>query len=169
MTLQVEDICIMFLQPFCQSIHFVGFPDGPDSKESACSVGDLSSVPELGRSPGERKGNPFQYSCLENSMDRGAWKIKVHGLQRVTHDWATTTFTFTFNATNYKVVFTSAILLYLSISFISLFLYYYNIAFFCVKHIHFGVSYLFPYLFFEQYFWAIFLVVSLVMTISTLT
>ena len=42
--------------------------------------GDEGSVPELGRSPGEGKGNPFQYSCLESSMDRGAWWATVHGV-----------------------------------------------------------------------------------------
>ena len=42
-----------------------------DSNESACNMGDLGSIPELGRSPGEGNGNPLQYSCLENSMDRG--------------------------------------------------------------------------------------------------
>ena len=46
---------------------------GSDGKESACNVGDLGSIPDLGRSPGGGHGNPFQYSCLENPMDRGAW------------------------------------------------------------------------------------------------
>ena len=44
----------------------MGFPGGSDSKESACNVGDLGSIPGLGRSPGEVHGNPLQYSCLEN-------------------------------------------------------------------------------------------------------
>ena len=57
----------------------MSFLGGSDGKESACSVGDLSSIPGLGRSPGEENGNPLQYSCLENSMDRG-----VHG---VTKTW----------------------------------------------------------------------------------
>ena len=48
-------------------------------KESACNAGDLGSIPRLGRSPGEELGNPFQYSCLENSIDRGAWRATVHG------------------------------------------------------------------------------------------
>ena len=48
------------------------FPGGSDSKESSCSVGDPGSIPGLGRSAGEGNGNPLQYSCLENSMDRGA-------------------------------------------------------------------------------------------------
>ena len=52
-------------------IYFI--PDGSDGKEPACSAGDPGSIPESGRSPGEGKGNPFQYSCLENPMDRGAW------------------------------------------------------------------------------------------------
>ena len=51
-----------------------------DSKESACNVGDLGSIPGLGRSSGEGYGNPLQYSCLENLMDRGAWKAPVHGV-----------------------------------------------------------------------------------------
>ena len=55
----------------------VGFPAGSDSKVSACSEGDLGSVPGSGRSPGEGNGNPLQYSCLENPMDRGAWWATV--------------------------------------------------------------------------------------------
>ena len=51
------------------------FPGGSDSKEPA---GDPGSIPGLGRSPGEGNGNPLQYSCLENSMDRGAWWATVH-------------------------------------------------------------------------------------------
>ena len=51
----------------------LGFPDGSDGKESACNAGGPASIPELGRSPGEGNGNPLQYSCLENPMDRGAW------------------------------------------------------------------------------------------------
>ena len=52
---------------------------GSDGKESACNAGDLQSIPRLGRSPGEGNGNPLQYSCLDNSMDRGAWWVTVHG------------------------------------------------------------------------------------------
>ena len=62
------------------------FPGGSDGKESACHAGDLGLIPGLGRSPGEGNGYPFQYSCLENSMDRGAWRATVHGSQRVGHD-----------------------------------------------------------------------------------
>ena len=60
-------------------IVFLGFPGGSDSKESTCNVGDLGSIPGLGRFPGEGIGYPLQYSCLENSMDRGAWQATVHG------------------------------------------------------------------------------------------
>ena len=49
-------------------------------KASTCSAGDLGSIPELGRSPGEENGNPLQYSCLENSMDGGPWWATVHGI-----------------------------------------------------------------------------------------
>ena len=49
-------------------------------KESACKAGDMGLIPELGRSPGEVNGNPLQYSCLENSTDRGAWQATVHGV-----------------------------------------------------------------------------------------
>ena len=57
----------------------LGFPSGSDGKESACSAGDLGSVLGLEISPGEGKGNPLQYSCLENSMDRGAWWATLQG------------------------------------------------------------------------------------------
>ena len=56
-----------------------GFPGGSDSKESTCSVRDWGSIPGLGRSPGEGNGNPLQYSCLENSMDKGDWQATIHG------------------------------------------------------------------------------------------
>ena len=54
-----------------------GFPGGSIGKESTCNVGDLGSIPGLGRSPGEGKGNPLQYSGLENSMD-----YMVHGVAK---------------------------------------------------------------------------------------
>ena len=53
--------------------HTLGFPGGSDGKESACNAGDLGLIPGLRRSPGGRHGNPLQYSCLENPMDRAAW------------------------------------------------------------------------------------------------
>ena len=67
------------------------FPYGSDSEECVCSVGDTGLIPVLGRSPGEGHGNPLQYSCLENPMDRGAWQATVHGIvesdltDRLTH------------------------------------------------------------------------------------
>ena len=54
------------------------FPGGSDSKESPCNEGDPGSIPGSGRFPGEGNGNPLQYSCLENSMGRGAWQAIVH-------------------------------------------------------------------------------------------
>ena len=57
-----------------------GFPRSSVSKESACSAGDLGSIPRSGRSPGEGNGNPFQHPCLENPMDRGAWWPAVLGV-----------------------------------------------------------------------------------------
>ena len=55
-----------------------GFPGGSDGKEPTCNVGEPCSIPGLGRSPGEGNGYPFQYSCLENPMDRGAWRATVY-------------------------------------------------------------------------------------------
>ena len=54
------------------------FPGDSDGKESACNGGDPDSIPGLGRPPGGGHGNPLQYSCLENPMDRGAWQAIVH-------------------------------------------------------------------------------------------
>ena len=61
---------------------FLGFPGGSDSKESTYNVGDLGSIPGLGRSPGGGHGNPLLYSCLKNPMDRGAWQAIVHGVAK---------------------------------------------------------------------------------------
>ena len=58
----------------------MGFPDGSDGKEFACSAGDQGLIPGSGRSPGDGNGYPLQYSCLENSRDRGAWWATVHGV-----------------------------------------------------------------------------------------
>ena len=62
----------------------MGFPGGSEAKVSACNMGDLGSIPGSGRSPGEGNGNPLQYSCLENSIDRETWWATVHG---VTKSW----------------------------------------------------------------------------------
>ena len=67
----------------------LGFPGGSVVKNPPANIGDAGSIPGWGRSPGEGNGNPFQYSCLENSMDPGAWWAAVHGVTRVGHDLAT--------------------------------------------------------------------------------
>ena len=61
---------------------FKGFPGGSVGKVSACNVGDLGSIPRSGRSPGEGNGYPLQYSCLGNSMDKGAWWATDHGFRK---------------------------------------------------------------------------------------
>ena len=68
-------------------------------KESACSVGDPGSIPGLGRSPGEGNGNILQYSCLENSMDGGAWQATVHGVTKSQIQLSDFTFTILFLVT----------------------------------------------------------------------
>ena len=60
----------------------LGLPCGSDCKESACNAGDLGLVPGLGISPGERNGYPLQYSCLQDSMDKGTWQATVHGVAK---------------------------------------------------------------------------------------
>ena len=57
------------------------FPGDSDGKESACNDGDPGSISGLGRPPGKGSGNPFQYSCLGNPMDEGAWGVTVHGVK----------------------------------------------------------------------------------------
>ena len=84
-----------------------GFPGGSDGKASACSAGDLGSISESGRSPGEGNGYPLQYSCLENSTDRGAWWATVHGFAE--SDTANT-FTFTTGANFFSAIFHPALL-----------------------------------------------------------
>ena len=66
----------LFIKVFIKFIK--GFPGGSDGKESTCNAGDQGSIPGLGRSPGEDDGNLLQYSCLVNSMDRGAWQATVY-------------------------------------------------------------------------------------------
>ena len=63
---------------------YMGFYGSSAGKESTCNAGDASSIPRLGRSAGEGNGNPLQYSCLGNSVDRGAWQATVH---RVAKSW----------------------------------------------------------------------------------
>ena len=73
-----------------RSLDFLlGFPGSSDSKESSWNARGLSLIPASGRSPGEGNGYPLQYSCLENSMNRGVWSViyVTMGSQRVRHDW----------------------------------------------------------------------------------
>ena len=71
------------------------FPNGsvvknlPAMQETACSTGDVGSIPGLGRSPGKGNGNPLHYSCLDNFMDRRAWRATIHGFAKVGHDVGT--------------------------------------------------------------------------------
>ena len=65
------------------TLHIKGFPGGSDSKESACESRRHKFIPGLGKSPGEGTGNPRQYSCLENPMDKGTWWAPtVHGVTK---------------------------------------------------------------------------------------
>ena len=69
-----------------------GFPGGTDGKEPACNAGDLGSIPRLARSSREGNGTSFQYSCLENPIDRGAWWATVHGVAELDMtEWLTHT------------------------------------------------------------------------------
>ena len=63
-----------------RELSYLSFPCGLDGKESACKGGDQGSIPGSGRSPEEGNGNPLQYTCLEISMDGGAWWPTVHGV-----------------------------------------------------------------------------------------
>ena len=62
---------------------FLGFPGGADGKKFACNEGDSGWIPVLGRSPGGGHGNPLQYSCLENPMDRGVWQALAFGCKEL--------------------------------------------------------------------------------------
>ena len=87
-------IVVVFSKPGTEgesicSFHVSGSPDSSVGKESDYNAGDPGSIPGLERSPGEGNGNPLQYSCLENPMDRGAWQATIHGVARAGHDLAT--------------------------------------------------------------------------------
>ena len=69
---------VIYFLKILSYIYRLGFPGGSNGKESTCNAGDLGSVPGLGRSPGEENGNPFQYYCLKNPMDGGAWWAIVY-------------------------------------------------------------------------------------------
>ena len=63
---------------FPDGLRSLGFPGGSDGQETACNTGDPGAISGSGRSTGEGNGYPLQYSCLENSMDRGVWRAAVH-------------------------------------------------------------------------------------------
>ena len=73
-------MCLFFLTAQADRTFIKQIDGGSDDKESACDVGDQCLIPELGRSPGGGIGNPLQYPCPENPMDRGAWWATVHGV-----------------------------------------------------------------------------------------
>ena len=77
----IEPLCT-HSPPLHHCVDFLRAPSGSEGKESAFKDWDLGSIPGLGRSPGEGNGNPLQYSCLEDSMDRGAWRAVVHGVAK---------------------------------------------------------------------------------------
>ena len=90
---QVASYCLIFLESMLKgSLDHVSFlcgfdvhkdfPDGSDGKESACNAGNLGSIPGLGRLFGEGNGYPLQCSCLESSMDRGAWQATVYEIKK---------------------------------------------------------------------------------------
>ena len=68
--------------PCDKAFIYTYFPGGSAGEESACNVGDLGSIPGLGKYPREGKGYPLQYSGLENPMDRGTWRATVHGVTK---------------------------------------------------------------------------------------
>ena len=82
-TKEVKNVNRLFVKKKVQLFTYNGFPCGSVGKGSACdagNTGDMGSIPGSGRSSGVGKGNPPQYFCLENSMDRGAWWATVHGV-----------------------------------------------------------------------------------------
>ena len=72
----------VYLQIWLPPTSTMGLPQWPSGKEAAYNTGDAGSIPGLGRSPGGGHGNPLQYSCLENPMDRGAWWARMHGVAK---------------------------------------------------------------------------------------
>ena len=75
-------LVLFFFFFYCFITCFPGFSGGTVSKESACNSGDLVSIPGWERSPGEGSGIPLQYSCLRNPIDRGAWQVTIHGIEK---------------------------------------------------------------------------------------
>ena len=95
---------------FCYLVSIHYFPGGSEGKKSACSTGDLGSIPGSGRSPGEGNGNPLQHTCLENSMDRGSWQATVHGVSKSGTWLSNFTFTFHFHALEQEMATHSSVL-----------------------------------------------------------
>ena len=77
-----SQIRLKWLSSSSSSMGILGFPGGSDNKESSCNARDLGLIPGSGRSLGKGNGNPLQYYCLEDSMDRGAWWATVHGVTK---------------------------------------------------------------------------------------
>ena len=83
-----DNIPSLWINSDCRDLSFdssqvsEGLPGDSDGKESACNAGNLSSIPESGRSPGDGYGNPLYYYCLENPMDRGAWRATDYGVTK---------------------------------------------------------------------------------------
>ena len=84
--MKISLLSVLFQFVFLKLIMTIlGFSGGSDGTESACNAGELGLIPGSGRPPGEGNGNPLQYSCLENSMDRGAWQAAVYSVAK---SWA---------------------------------------------------------------------------------
>ena len=88
----------------------MSFTGGASGKESACNAGDLDSIPGSGRSPEEGNGNPLQYSCLENPMDKEAWRATVHSVAKSWTQLSNFTFTFHFHALEKEMATHSSVL-----------------------------------------------------------
>ena len=73
---------VVYFNLFLSFSFFIDFPGGSDGKASAYNAGDPGLIPGSGRTPGEGNGNPLQYSCLENLMDRGPWQATVPGVAK---------------------------------------------------------------------------------------
>ena len=89
--MQILFLCLSIFIVLCSLVYhiLIGLPRWLSGKESACQCRRLEFDPGLRISLGKGNGNPLQYSCLENPMDRGAWRATVHGVTRVGHDWVT--------------------------------------------------------------------------------
>ena len=78
--------CWLYVCPFWRNVYSgllpIFSPSGSGGKVSTCNAGDLGSIPGLGISPGEGNGNPLQFSCMDNSMDRGAWMAIIYGVSK---------------------------------------------------------------------------------------